>query len=215
MPATVSALWRGARTLGIALLCLSVTSFAYLRWGVASAALTAIIGYLCTAVALGIMYGTRRPLRFKAVPLSLGYLALLVLNAVGVIAVRDVTMAAVGTDADVVVAKTWTTGNTKGKPQHHCTLRQSDGTPLPRELATSCKGRSVGDTIPVVLDPRERFAPIGGPKEDMSTTGELQITAAAGLVLLISIAIGSPPRQVSAQVPRVAGKRKGAAGTNW
>ncbi|MGW5412147.1 hypothetical protein [Actinomadura geliboluensis] len=195
LPAAVSALWRGARTLGIALLFLTLASAAYLRWGMASAALAAIVGCICTAVALGLLYDTRRPLRFKIVPLSLGYLALLTLNAVGVIAARDVTMTLVGTDADVIVAKTWTTGGTKGKPQHHCTLRHPDGTPLTRELATNCEGHTVGDTIPVVLDPQGRFPPISGPKKDMSTVGELQITTAAGLALVLSIAIGSPPKQ--------------------
>lgn len=195
MTDALPALWRGARTLVIALLGLAAASAGYLWWGMAAAALLAIAGCVCSAVAMGLLYGSGRPLRFKAMPLTLGYLALFALYAVGVIAVRDVTMTLVGTDADVIVAKTWTTGGHKGKPQHHCTLHRPDGTQLPREYASNCEGRERGDTIPVVLDPAGRFPPISGPKSDMSTTGELQVTAIAGLVLVLSIAIGSPPKR--------------------
>lgn len=195
MTDALPALWRGARTLGIALLGLAVASAGYLWWGISNAALLAIVGCLSSAVALGILYGSGRQFRFKSVPLTLGYLALFTLYAVGVIAARDVTMTMVGEDADVIVAKTWTTSGNKGKPQHHCTLHHADGTPLPREYASNCEGRERGDTIPVVLDPAGRFAPISGPKSDMSTTGELQVTALVALVLLTSIAIGSPPKR--------------------
>ncbi len=153
MPLALSALWRGTRTLGIVLLGLAAASAAYLWWGIANAALLAIIGCLGSAVALGLLYDTRRPLRFKSVPLTLGYLALFAVYAVGVIAARDVAMTLVGTDTDATVARTWTTGGTKGKPQHRCTLHHPDGTPIPRELGTNCEGHSVGDTIPIVLDP--------------------------------------------------------------
>ncbi|NVI85923.1 hypothetical protein [Actinomadura sp. BRA 177] len=195
MPLALSALWRGTRTLGIVLLGLAAASAAYLWWGIANAALLAIIGCLGSAVALGLLYDTRRPLRFKSVPLTLGYLALFAVYAVGVIAARDVAMTLVGTDTDATVARTWTTGGTKGKPQHRCTLHHPDGTPIPRELGTNCEGHSVGDTIPIVLDPAGHFAPISGPKSDMDTVGELQVTATAGFVLLLSIALGTPPKR--------------------
>jgi hypothetical protein len=74
-------------------------------------------------------------------------------------------------------------------------LHRADGTPLPREYASNCEGHERGDTIQVVLDPAGRFAPISGPKSDMSTTGELQVTAIAALTLLICIALGSPPKR--------------------
>lgn len=189
------ALWRGARTLGIALLGLAAASAGYLWWGVSNAALLAIVGCVGSAVAMGMLYGSGRDFRFKGVPLTLGFLALFALYAVGVIAVRDVTMTMVGEDAEAIVAKTWTTSSTKGKPQHRCTLHRTDGTPLPREYASNCEGREPGDTIQIVLDPAGRFAPIGGPKSDVSTTGELRVTAIAGLVLVLSIAIGSPPKR--------------------
>ncbi|GAA1810686.1 hypothetical protein [Actinomadura chokoriensis] len=189
------ALWRGARTLGIALVGLAAVSAGYLWWGVANAALLAIVGCVGSAVALGMLYGSGRDLRFKGVALTLGFLALFTLYAVGVIAVRDVTMTMVGEDAEAIVAKTWTTGGTKGRPQHRCTLHRTDGTPLPREYASNCEGRERGDTLQIVLDPAGRFAPISGPKSDMSTTGELQVTAIAGLVLVLSIALGSPPKR--------------------
>ncbi|CNF44264.1 Uncharacterised protein [Mycobacterium tuberculosis] len=191
------ALWRGARTLGIALLGLAAASAGYLWWGVANAALLAIVGCIGSAVAMGILYGSGRDFRFKGVPLTFGFLALFTLYAVGVIAVRDVAMTTVGEDAEAIVAKTWTTGNTKGKPQHRCTLHRTDGTPLPREYASNCEGHERGDTIQVVLDPAGRFAPISGPKSDMSTTGELQVTAIAALTLLICIALGSPPKRTT------------------
>lgn len=193
--AALPALWRGTRTLAVCVLGLAAASAAFLWWGPTAAALLAIAGFAGSVIALGLMYGTRRPLRFRSVPLSLGVLALLVLYGVGVIAVRDVTMTLVGTDVDAVVERTWTTRDSKTEPQRHCSLRRPDGTPVSREYGSNCEGRERGDTIPVVLDPQGRFAPIGGPRSDMQTTGELQVTAAAALVLLLSAALGSPAGQ--------------------
>ncbi|TDB84111.1 hypothetical protein [Actinomadura sp. 7K534] len=188
------ALWRGTRTAAIAVLGLAPASAAYMRGGVTAAALLAICGFFGAVMALGLLYGGRRPLGFRTVPLSLGALALLVLYGVGVIAARDIAMTRVGTDADAVVARTWTT-QSRGRPHHHCTLRRTDGTPIPHEYGSNCEGHEPGDTLPVVLDPQGRFAPIAGPKEDIPVAGQLQVAAGAGLVLLLSIAIGSPPRR--------------------
>ncbi|MEV4007040.1 hypothetical protein [Actinomadura sp. NPDC049753] len=193
--AALPALWRGIRTLAVCALGLAAASAAYVWWSELAAVLLTIAGFICSVVALGLLYDTRRPLRFKNVPLSLGALALLVLYGVGVIAARDITMTLAGTDADAVVAETWTTHDRKGRTQHHCTLRRTDGTPIPREYASNCEGHEQGDTIPVVLDPRGRIAPIGGPKTDLPTTGEIQVALTAALVLLFSTALGSPPKR--------------------
>ncbi|MFA1543240.1 hypothetical protein [Actinomadura monticuli] len=84
MPAPLRALWRGTRTFGIALLGFAAAAAANLWWDMAAAVLLAIAGFACAAIALGLLYDTRRPLRFKSVPLALGYLALLVPYGVGV-----------------------------------------------------------------------------------------------------------------------------------
>jgi len=195
MPVPLRALWRGTRTLGIALLGFAAAAAANLWWDVAGAVLLAIAGFICAAIALGLLYDTRRPLRFKAVPLSLGYLALLVLYGVGVIAARDVALTLVGADTDATVARTWTTHDRRGRPHHHCALQRPDGSPIRRELATNCEGRSAGDTLQIVLDPAGRFAPVAGPKSDLDTTGELQLTSLAALALILSITLGTPPKR--------------------
>ena len=194
MPVAVRALWRGTRTLCIAVLGLAAATAAHLWWDMTAAALLAIAGFFCAAIALGLLYGTRRPLRFTWAPLTLGYLALLVLYVGGVIAARDVALTLFGDDTDAVVSRTWTTHNRKGNDQYHCTLQRTDGTPIRRELATNCEGHERGETIPVVLDRAGRFAPISGPKSDLPTVGELQITATAAFVLVLTIAIGAPPK---------------------
>ncbi|TDE20429.1 hypothetical protein [Actinomadura sp. 6K520] len=187
-------LWRGTRTAAIAVLGLALASAAYLAGNAMVAALLIICGFASAVVALGLLYDRRRPLRFKSVPLSLGVLALLVLYGVGVILARDIAMTLVGTDADAVVARTWTT-QYKRSTQPHCTLRHADGTSIPHEYASNCEGLEPGDTLPVVLDPQGRFPPVAGPKADLPGAGELQVAATAALILLLSIAIGSPPKR--------------------
>lgn len=195
MPVAVRALWRGTRTLSIAVLGLAAATAAHLWWDMTAAALLAIAGFFCAAIALGLLYDTRRPLRFRWAPLTLGYLALLVLYVGGVVTARDVALTLFGDDIDAVVARTWTTHDGKGNKQYHCALQHTDGTPIRRELATNCEGHERGETIPVVLDRAGRFAPISGPKSDMHTAGEIQATGIAALVLLTTIAIGTPPKR--------------------
>lgn len=189
-----SAPWRGAGTLVVAALGPPLTAAVYLWFGATFAAVIATVGFFASTMALGALYYTSRPVCFKGVPLTLGVIAALVLYMVGVTASRDVVMSMVGTDAEAVVAKTWTTVS-KGVPQHHCTVRHLDGAPIKRELDTNCEGREPGDVIPVVFDSRDRLPPVGGTKEDLSATGQLQVLAVAGLLLLFAIAIGSPPKR--------------------
>ncbi|MBO2462932.1 hypothetical protein [Actinomadura violacea] len=194
MPAALAAPWRAARTLGIAVLGLLAASAAYLWWSLTAAALLAIAGIVCGVVALAALYESRRPLRFKGVPLVLGCLALIALYVVGVVAARDVALTLAGTEDNAVVAKVWKTRDPKRtSPEYHCTLHRSDGTAIPREFASNCEGLEAGDTLPVVLDPGGRLPPVRGPKSEMSTTGELQAMAVAGLVVLVAVAAGSPP----------------------
>ncbi|MEO3827702.1 hypothetical protein [Actinomadura sp. B10D3] len=194
-----SAVLRGGLVLGVAAFGFVCAVAGYLWWNATAGALIAVIGMISTVVALGWLYQTRRPLRFSGVPLTFGVLSLLALYIVGVVAARDIAMTLVGVDAEAVVERTWTT-ESRGSESHHCTLRRTDGAPIPGELATSCEGYGRGDTMPVVLDPRDRFAPVGGPKSDLPAVGESQVVGAAALVLLVSIAIGSVPEH-----PRRAG----------
>jgi hypothetical protein len=188
------ALWRGGGTFAVGALGPSVTLAAYPWVGAILAIVIATVGFFAAVAALVALYYTSRPLRFKGLSVTLGIVALVVLFLVGVTAARDVAMAMVGTDAEAVVAKTWTTA-AKGTPQHHCTLHHPDGTPIPRKLDSSCAGHETGDVIPIVLDPGGRLPPISGTKADLSTVGQLQVLAGAGLVLLLSTAIGSPPNR--------------------
>ncbi|MGW2313291.1 hypothetical protein [Actinomadura luteofluorescens] len=188
-----SAVRRGGLVVGAAVLGFAFAAAGYLWWGTTAAALIAVSGMIGVVMALGWLYRTRRPMPFRGVPLTLGVLAAFVVYIVGVVAARDIAMTLVGVDAEAVVERTWTT-QSRGSESHHCTLRRTGGARIPRELATSCEGYGRGDIMPVVLDPRGRFAPVGGPKSDLPAAGESQVVAAAGLVLLVSIVIGSIPR---------------------
>ncbi|MFD0533276.1 hypothetical protein ACFQY7_05265 [Actinomadura luteofluorescens] len=179
---------------GAAVLGFAFAAAGYLWWGTTAAALIAVSAMIGVVMALGWLYRTRRPLRFRGAPLTLGVLAAFVVHIAGVVAARDIAMTLVGVDAEAVVERTWTT-HSRGSQSHHCTLHRTGGAPIPRKLATSCEGYGRGDTMPVVLDPRGRFAPVGGPKSDLPAVGESQVVAAAGLVLLASIAIGSVPER--------------------
>ncbi|URN01073.1 hypothetical protein LUW76_45965 [Actinomadura madurae] len=195
-----SAVLRGGLVLGVAASGFALAVAGYLWWNTTAAALIVVIGTISAVVALGWLYRTRRPLRFSGVPLTFGVLSLLAVYIVGVVAARDIAMTLVGVDAEAVVERTWTT-QSRGSESHHCTLRRTDGAPIPRQLATNCEGYGRGDIMPVVLDPRERFAPVGGPKSDLPAVGESQAVAAAALGLLVSIAIGSVPAQPSRTRP--------------
>ncbi|MFB4305832.1 hypothetical protein [Actinomadura sp. GTD37] len=197
MGAHLTAVRRAAPVLGIAVLGFASASAAYLWWSLTAAVLLGLAACVGSAAALAMLYRSGRPLRFKSVPLYLGLLALIVLYIVGIITARDVALTLTGTDADAVVARTWTTYDSgrKHKTQHHCTVTLSDGTPLPRELGSNCVGRDPGDTLPIVFTPGKPFPPVSGPKSDMQTAGEAQVTSIAALVLLLSIALGSPPKR--------------------
>ncbi|GAA3924654.1 hypothetical protein GCM10023085_02530 [Actinomadura viridis] len=201
MPVARSALLRGGAVLGIAALGLALSSSAYLWRGTPAAAVAAVIGTIGATIALGRLYVTRRPTRFKNLSLTCGVLALFVLYAVGVVAARDFALTLVGVDTTAVVDRTWTTPG-RGTDIHHCTLRLPEGTAIRRELATNCEGHERGDTLRVVIDPHERFPPVEGPRSDLPTTGESQVVAVAGLVLLISIAIGSVAPRTASTAPR-------------
>ncbi|MFV2172695.1 hypothetical protein ACFHW2_19585 [Actinomadura sp. LOL_016] len=58
-----------------------------------------------------------------------------------------------------------------------------------------------------MLDPGERFAPVGGHKSDLPVVGQLQVAAGAALVLPVSVAIGAGPRR-----PGKPGSRHGRHG---
>lgn len=189
-----SAVRRGGLVVGAAVLGFAFAAAGYLWWGTTAAALIAVSGMIGVVMALGWLYRTRRPMPFRGVPLTLGVLAAFVVYIVGVVAARDIAMTLVGVDAEAVVERTWTT-QSRGSESHRCTLHRTGGARIPRELATSCEGYGRGDIMPVVLDPRGRFAPVGGPKSDLPAVGESQVVAAAGLVLLVSIAIGSVPER--------------------
>ncbi|MFB4314184.1 hypothetical protein [Actinomadura sp. 21ATH] len=188
-----SAVRRGGLVLGVALAGFALASAGYLWLGTGGGAVLVVCGVLASLMALGWLYGKRR--RARPVPLVLGVVAVFVLNIVGVVAVRDAAMTMVGVDTRAVVERTWTKEN-RGSTSHHCTLRLPDGTALPGELATNCEGYERGDGILVVVDPRGRFAPVGGPRSDLPAAGESQVAAAAGLVLLVSIAIGGMPERL-------------------
>jgi hypothetical protein len=201
--------------MGIALLGFAAAAAANVWWDRFAGILLALAGFLCSAVALGLLYDTRRPLRYKAVPLSLGYLALLALYGVGSPAARDVAATLIGDDTEATVARTWLEHGRKSGTHYHCSLRRLDGTPVPRELATDCKGRSTGDTLRIVVDPAGRLAPIAGPKSDLDTKGELLITSLAILTLLLTTALGAPPKPRRTPAgPSGDGKSKGVPGTN-
>ncbi|WP_067477872.1 hypothetical protein [Actinomadura hibisca] len=205
-----SAVLRGGVVFGVAVLGFAFAAAGYLWWDTSGAALILVPGLIVALVALGWLYRSRRPLRFKGVPLAFGVLALFCLNLVGVVAVRDIAMTWVGVDAEAVVERAWTT-QSRSSDIHHCTLRLSDGTPIPRELATNCEGSERGDTMRLVIDPRGRFAPVGGSKADLSTVGESRVTAVAALVLLGSVAIGSvpdKPRRAAGSVGRPRAARR-------
>ncbi|NDU73010.1 hypothetical protein GWI34_10260 [Actinomadura sp. DSM 109109] len=206
-----STLLRGGLVLGGAVLGLASAAACYLWWGTTGAALIAVPGMIATAAALGWLYRSRRPLRFSGVPLTLGVVASFVVYIVGVVAARDIAMTLVGVDAEAVVERTWTTHG-RSTEIHHCTLRRAGGEPIRRELATSCEGYGRGDVMRVVLDPRGRLAPVEGPKADLPAVGEGQVVAAAGLVLLISIAVGAvparPERDTAPRNPRARPRRK-------
>ncbi|TDD91416.1 hypothetical protein E1293_02180 [Actinomadura darangshiensis] len=187
------AVLRGAVAAGVAALGFAAAAASYLWWGTTGAAVSAVAGSIAGVLALAWLYRARRPLRFAGVPLTFGVLALFVVYGVGVVGIRDVAISRVGVDADAVVTRTWKTRGRGNSSTHHCTLRRTDGTPIPRELATNCEGYGRGDTIGVVLDPDGRLAPVGGSKEDLPTTGEAQVAGGAALVLLLAIAVGSAP----------------------
>ncbi|GAA4073321.1 hypothetical protein [Actinomadura miaoliensis] len=199
-----SALLRGGLLLGGTLLGLVLSSAVHLWWGTTGSVLLTVIAMIGNATALGFVYASGRSFRFANVPLICGMLALFLLYMVGAIAVRDIALTLVGADAEAVVDRTWTTSH-RGSETQHCTLRHTDGTPIRRELESNCEGHDRGDVIPVVLDPEERFAPVAGPKSDLSALGELQAMAGAGLVLLVSVAIGSVPAR-HAPAPRTSNR---------
>ena len=165
-----SALWRGTGTFAVAALGPLLTLAAYLWAGAIPAVVVATFGFFAAAAALAALYSTSRPVRFKGLAVTLGVLALTVMYLVGVTAARDVAMTVVGTDAEAVVAKTWTTAD-KGVTQYHCTLSHPDGTPIPHELDSSCQGHEASEVVPVVLDPGGRLPPIGGTRADLSAAG--------------------------------------------
>ncbi|QKW39168.1 hypothetical protein HUT06_38340 [Actinomadura sp. NAK00032] len=175
---------------------LAPSSTAYLWWSVTAAVLLGLAACIGSVVALAILYESARPFRFKGVWLCLGTFALIALYFVGPLTVRDVTLELTGTETDAVVAKAWTTHNGKQrhKEQHHCTLMLPDGTPLTREFGSNCAGHDPGDTIPIVYTPGSRFPAVNGPKTDMHTVGEVQVTGTAALILLIATALGSRPK---------------------
>ena len=207
MGVALSTAGRAGAALGIPVLGLALSSAAYLWWGVTAAALLGIAAWFCSSAALATLYQAHRPLRGRTVPLYLGLVALLVFYGVGVIAVRDVVLTATGTEADGIVAKAWTTHDVRSNTQHHCTLTLTDGTPIPREFSSNCEGLAPGDTIPIVFDPDGRFPPVGGPKSDMNTAGEVQVLTAAALVLLLAVAMGAPPHRGRTQDGALAFRR--------
>ncbi|WP_395110456.1 hypothetical protein [Actinomadura sp. SCN-SB] len=182
---------RGGLVFGAVLLGLAVSSAAYLLWGMAGAVLIALAGITGEIVALawlcnGLLNRLKIPLVFT------GILALTALHIAGVLITQDLAMKLVGVDAEAVVERTWTT-KTRGSVNDHCTLRHVDGRSIRGELESGCRGHRVGDTIPVVLDPEERLAPVGGPKSDLSIAPEAVVMTVAGLVLTTTIVIGSLP----------------------
>ncbi|RSN56808.1 hypothetical protein [Actinomadura sp. WAC 06369] len=185
-------LLRGGLLVGGTLLGLVLVYAARLWWGTTASAIAAVLGMIANAWALGYLYASGRSFRFSGVPLGCGMLALFLMYVVGASAARDIALLRVGTDIDAVVDRTWTTKG-RGFPQHHCTLRRTDGTPIERAMDSACDGREPGDVIPVVLDRRGRLAPVAGSKSDMSATGELQVIAGAGLVILVSVALAARP----------------------
>jgi len=193
-----SAPLRGALLLVGTLLGLLLSSAVHLWWGTTGSAVLTVLMMIGNAAALGFLYASGRSSRFANVLLIGGMLVLFLLYLVGAAAARDIALTLVGTDAEAVVDRTWTT-TSRGMERHHCTLRRTDGTPIKRELDTDCEGRERGDTIRVVLDPRGRFAPVEGRKADLSAKGELQAVAGAGLVFAVLVAFGSmPARQAPA-----------------
>ncbi|MFI0353167.1 hypothetical protein [Actinomadura sp. 9N407] len=201
-----SAVLRGGLVLGTTLLGFALAAAGSLWWSTTAAALITVPVMSAALVALLWLYGTRRPLRFKGVPLALGVLAMFGLFFVGVVAAPSVAMTLVGVDAEAVVERTWTTGG-RGPKNHHCTLRLPDGRTIPREFAADCQGYERGDGIRIVHDPQGRFAPVRGPKADLPAVGQSQVVAVAGLVLLVSIMIGSVPERGRARRSRQRGPR--------
>jgi hypothetical protein len=196
----------------MSVLGLALISITFLWWGGVISGVTILAVLMADIVALALLYETGRPLRSKSVPVFFGIVALTVLNIGGSVAVRDATMTLLGVDGEAVVESAWTTKN-RGVVNYHCTLRRVDGTRIPRELASDCMGHQPGDVIPVVVDPRGRFPPVEGPKSSLSVMPEAWLAGIGGLVLLITVAIGSPSRK---QEPASAGSvRKAARPSCW
>jgi hypothetical protein len=142
------------------------------------------LAFIVGILPLGLLYAWRGPSVINKVLPVLGGLAMSVAYIAGATTAHDIVMSKVGVDAEATV---------DSQTRYHCSVRHLDGTLISQELRTDCEGFKPGDTLSVVHDPHDRFAPIPGHKSGLEVEGGVWITGAAGLVVLAVIAIGSPP----------------------
>jgi hypothetical protein len=199
VPVALSAVLRGGLAVVVIVLGTALVSVTSVWWhGVDESGnggywLSFMLALTAGTGALVWLYGLQ-PSKPATVLIVLGCLAMCVVFLTGAEAVHDLTLRRAGVDTDAVVDRVWTTESRPG-PSYHCTLRRTDGTPIPRELTPDCEGFDAGETLAIVVDPDGRFAPRAGRKSGLDTTGWSGVAGTAGLIVLIVIAIGSPPRR--------------------
>ncbi|MBO2452555.1 hypothetical protein J4573_36070 [Actinomadura barringtoniae] len=180
-------LWRGLAATGLAIGLMLLAAWAFIAGGDALGAILAVVGIIATVFALcWLAVAGDRSFRGTGAVITVGLLATIFYYGVGVISARDVAAVEWGTDTDAVVGHTWTAG-TGRKKGYHCSLEHRDGTPFPRDLGSSCKGYDTGDTIGIVADAHNRFAPVLGRRNDLPVTAEAIATGIGGGVLLLMI----------------------------
>jgi len=180
-------IWRGLAATAVAVGMLLLAAWAFIASGDTLGGILAVLGIIAAVFALAwLAMAGDRSFRGSGALIGVGLLAAMLYYGVGVISARDVAAVELGSDTQAVVGHTWTTGKGR-KKGFHCSLKHTDGTPFPRDLGSSCKGYETGDTISIVADTHNRFAPVQGRRNDLPVMPEGVATGIGGGLLLLMI----------------------------